>query len=183
MNEEQNDSMIEEYKDMSCPHCPAIFTQRKCLARHIDSHSSNKYICKLCHQSFTRKDHLRRHAEAHGNRLNSYRCTQCNKSFGNELTLRNHLIATNHKTIMHGQEYDPNKRIKRVAAKAAQKIIDQIKTDLNSDEFEEEKDENTEDVKEELDPTAEEETVHPKTLIIFVNQFSCKTIFNRLFDF
>lgn len=38
------------------------------------------------------------------------------------------MIATNHRTVMHGQEYDPNKRIKRSAARAAQRIIDQIKS-------------------------------------------------------
>ncbi|OXU23554.1 hypothetical protein TSAR_013204 [Trichomalopsis sarcophagae] len=174
-NEEQNDSKVEECRNLSCPHCSAVFSHRKALARHIDTHNSNKYVCKLCHQSFMRKDHLRRHAEAHGNRLKSYRCTQCNKSFGNELTLRNHLIATNHKTIMHGQEYDPNKRIKRVAAKAAQKIIDQIKTDLNSDEFEEDKDDNTEDHKVELDPPAEEEI--ESTLLAKKQQRNAKALF------
>lgn len=125
---------------MKCPHCPMVYAHKKSLARHVESHCGTKHSCKLCHQSFTRKDHLRRHAEQHGNRLKSFRCTQCNKSFGNELTLRNHLIATNHKTIVHGQEYDPNKRIKRVAAKAAQRIIDQIKTDLNLDEDEDDED-------------------------------------------
>ncbi|XP_033220205.1 zinc finger protein 91-like isoform X2 [Belonocnema kinseyi] len=87
---------------------------------------SGKNSCKI----------VQKHLEQHG-KIKSFKCTQCNKTFGNELTLRNHLIATNHKTILHGQEYDPNKRIKRVAAKAAQKIIDKIKIEDESD-YEEE---------------------------------------------
>lgn len=43
--------------------------------------------------------------------------------------------------MIQGQEYDPNKRIKRSAAKAAQKIIDQIKNlDESEDEPAEEED-------------------------------------------
>ncbi|XP_012284886.1 zinc finger protein 91 [Orussus abietinus] len=122
-----NDGSSEE-KDLKCPNCPMMYSHKKSLSRHLETHVGTKYGCKLCCQQFSRKDHLRRHAEQHG-RLKSYKCTQCNKTFGNELTLRNHLIATNHRTIIHGQEYDPNKRIKRVAAKAAQKIIDKIKTE------------------------------------------------------
>ena len=63
---------------------------------------------------------------------------------------------------MHGQEYDPNKRIKRVAAKAAQKIIDQIKTDFCLDESEDEdaeKDREFDDSKEELSAVDEEQAV------------------------
>ena len=104
---------------------------KKSLSRQKETQTS-KHSCKICGQEFTRKDHLQKHLEQHG-KTKSFKCTQCNKSFGNELTLRNHLIATNHKTILHGQEYDPNKRIKRVAAKAAQKIIDKIKIEDESD--------------------------------------------------
>jgi transposase-like protein len=126
-----------EPKDLKCPHCSMSYAHKKSLARHIESHSGTKYTCKLCHQSFSRKDHLHRHAEQHSGRFKSFRCMQCNKIFGNELTLRSHVIATSHKTTLHGKEYDPNKRVKRVAARAAQRIIDQIKTDLSLDEFEE----------------------------------------------
>lgn len=100
-----------------------------------------RYRCKICLQEFTNKDNLHNHAKQHINSKNtssssSYKCTECNKTFGNELTLRNHLIATNHRTMIQGHEYDPNKRIKRVAAKAAQKIIDKIKTEDNVDDNE-----------------------------------------------
>ncbi|KAG7199544.1 hypothetical protein KM043_014155 [Ampulex compressa] len=105
--------------------------------RYSDTQSGTNYTCKVCCQEFTKKDQLRRHAEQHG-RIKSFKCTQCNKTFGNELTLRNHLIATNHKTFIHGQEYDPNKRIKRVAAKAAQKIIDKIKTEDGLEDYDDE---------------------------------------------
>ncbi|XP_003706907.3 uncharacterized protein LOC100875353 isoform X2 [Megachile rotundata] len=97
--------------------------------RNTETHSGIEYNCKTCCQRFPRKDSLLKHMEQHHERAKTYKCTQCNKTFGNELTLRNHLIATDHKTFVHGQEYDPNKRIKRVAARAAQKIIDQIKTE------------------------------------------------------
>ncbi|KAK2580433.1 hypothetical protein KPH14_006178 [Odynerus spinipes] len=126
-----------EAKESKCPHCPSNCSHKKSLSRHAETHTGSKYSCKVCCQQFTRKDHLRRHTEQHG-RIKSYKCTQCNKTFGNELTLRNHLIATNHKTFIHGQEYDPNKRIKRVAAKAAQKIIDKIKTEDGLEDYDEE---------------------------------------------
>lgn len=100
-------------------------------------HSGTNYNCKMCYQQFATKDLLQKHMEQH-ERIKTYKCTQCNKIFGNELTLRNHLIATNHKTFLHGQEYDPNKRIKRVAAKAAQKIIDKIKTEDGLEDYDEE---------------------------------------------
>lgn len=105
--------------------------------RNTETHSGLDYCCKVCCQRFTRKDLLQRHAEQH-ERVKSYKCTQCDKTFGNELTLRNHLIATDHKTYVHGQEYDPNKRIKRVAAKAAQKIIDKIKTEDGLEDYDDE---------------------------------------------
>ncbi|XP_053978850.1 zinc finger protein 91-like [Hylaeus volcanicus] len=102
-------------------------------ARNTET-SSGDYRCKVCYQRFAKKDLLQRHVEQH---VKSYKCTQCNKIFNNELTLRNHLIASDHKTIIQGQEYDPNKRIKRVAAKAAQKIIDQIKTEDGLEDYDE----------------------------------------------
>ncbi|XP_035723992.1 zinc finger protein 845-like [Vespa mandarinia] len=129
-----------ETKESKCPHCPSTCSHKK-SSRHIETHTGSKYSCKVCCQQFTRKDHLRRHTEQHG-RIKTYKCTQCNKTFGNELTLRNHLIATNHKTFVHGQEYDPNKRIKRVAAKAAQKIIDKIKTEDGLEDYDEDDDNN-----------------------------------------
>ncbi|KYM97645.1 Zinc finger protein 26 [Cyphomyrmex costatus] len=116
---------------------------KKALSRHIETTQSYSYKCKICYQKFTRKDFLRRHAEQHA-RLKNYKCTQCNKSFGNELTLRNHLIATNHKTFIQGQEYDPNKRIKRMAATAAQKIIDKIKIEDGLEDYDDDDDDNTE---------------------------------------
>ncbi|XP_060818780.1 zinc finger protein 26-like [Bombus pascuorum] len=101
-------------------------------------HSGIDYSCKVCCQRFAMKEMLQKHTEQQHERVKTYKCTQCNKTFGNELTLRNHLIATNHKTFLHGQEYDPNKRIKRVAARAAQKIIDKIKTEDGLEDFDEE---------------------------------------------
>ncbi|KZC05076.1 Zinc finger protein 91 [Dufourea novaeangliae] len=105
--------------------------------RNTETHSGIDFNCKVCCQRFSRMDLLQRHTEQH-ERVKSYKCTECNKMFGNELTLRNHLIATNHKTYIHGQEYDPNKRIKRVAAKAAQKIIDKIKTEDGLEDYDDE---------------------------------------------
>ncbi|XP_015512877.2 zinc finger protein 808-like [Neodiprion lecontei] len=122
-------------KGLRCPKCPMVYSHKKSLSRHLETHTGTKYVCKSCNQQFTRKDHLRRHMEQHG-RMKSFKCTQCNKTFGNELTLRNHLVATNHKTVIRGEEYDPNKRIKRIAAKEAQKIIDRIKTENNTDDNE-----------------------------------------------
>ncbi|CAD1470013.1 unnamed protein product, partial [Heterotrigona itama] len=99
--------------------------------------------CKMCCQQFATKEMLQKHTEQqHEQRVKTYKCTQCNKTFGNELTLRNHLIATNHKTFLHGQEYDPNKRIKRVAARAAQKIIDKIKTEDGLEDYDDEEETN-----------------------------------------
>ena len=65
------------------------------------------------------------------------RCTQCDLIFENELTFRNHVIDSGHETMLNGQVYDSNKRIKRSAAKAAQKIIDQINISLVNEEDEE----------------------------------------------
>ncbi|XP_076282106.1 uncharacterized protein LOC143209818 isoform X2 [Lasioglossum baleicum] len=106
-------------------------------ARNTEMHSEIEFSCKVCRQRYTRMDLLQRHMEQH-ERVKNYKCTECNKTFGNELTLRNHLIATNHKTFVRGQEYDPNKRIKRVAARAAQKIIDKIKTEDGLEDYEDE---------------------------------------------
>ncbi|XP_029039600.2 zinc finger protein 26-like [Osmia bicornis bicornis] len=107
----------------------------------------HEYSCKACCQRFARKDLLLKHVEQQHERVKSFKCTQCNKTFGNELTLRNHLIATNHKTFLHGQEYDPNKRIKRVAARAAQKIIDKIKTEDGLEDYDEEDEEEDNNVR------------------------------------
>ncbi|XP_024889851.1 zinc finger protein 91-like [Temnothorax curvispinosus] len=142
--EERNGEPTENTKELKCPTCSMTFSRKKALSRHIETtHSSTRsYECKICCQQFTRKDLLRRHAEQHA-RVKTYKCTQCNKTFGNELTLRNHLVATNHKTFVHGQEYDPNKRIKRVAARAAQKIIDKIKTEDGLEDYDDDNDDNT----------------------------------------
>ncbi|XP_066582843.1 zinc finger protein 814-like [Prorops nasuta] len=138
--ESDNETVPEDndrtQKNLKCPECFMVFFNKKSLSRHMETHIGTKYICKICNQVFRRKDQLRKHDEQHG-KIKSYKCTQCNKTFGNELTLRNHLIATNHKTFLHGQEYDPNKRIKRVAAKAAQKIIDKITTEDGLEDYDE----------------------------------------------
>ncbi|KAK0163344.1 hypothetical protein PV327_007036 [Microctonus hyperodae] len=123
----------KESNEFKCPNCSLLFSTKKTLLKHLETHEGVRYRCKICNEKFTRKDHLRKHAEQHG-RMKAFKCTECNKTFGNELTLRNHLIATNHKTILQGEEYDPNKRIKRVAAKAAQKIIDKISTEDGLDD-------------------------------------------------
>ncbi|XP_072766934.1 uncharacterized protein [Anoplolepis gracilipes] len=140
--EEDNDGESAEHtKELKCQKCPMTFSRKKLLFRHMDTAHSGaiSYDCKICRQQFPRKDLLRRHAEQHA-RIKTFKCTQCNKTFGNELTLRNHLVATNHKTFIHGQEYDPNKRIKRVAAKAAQKIIDKIKTEDGLEDYDDDND-------------------------------------------
>lgn len=140
--EDDNDGeSVEQAKEFKCQKCPTTFSRKKLLSKHMETaHSgAGSYDCKICRQQFTRKDLLRRHAEQHA-RIKTYKCTQCNKTFGNELTLRNHLVATNHKTFIHGQEYDPNKRIKRVAAKAAQKIIDKIKTEDGLEDYDDDND-------------------------------------------
>ncbi|XP_043516973.1 zinc finger protein 26-like [Frieseomelitta varia] len=108
----------------------------------IHRHSGINHSCKMCCQQFATKEMLQKHMEQQHERVKTYKCTQCNKTFGNELTLRNHLIATNHKTFLYGQEYDPNKRIKRVAARAAQKIIDKIKTEDGLEDYDEEEENN-----------------------------------------
>ncbi|EZA60673.1 hypothetical protein DMN91_007108 [Ooceraea biroi] len=132
----------ENAKELKCPKCPMTFFRKINLSRHVEkAHSGASYTCKICRQQFTRKDLLRRHAEQHA-RVKVYKCTQCNKTFSNELTLRNHLIATSHKTFIQGQEYDPNKRIKRVAARAAQKIIDKIKTEDGLEDYDDDDNDN-----------------------------------------
>lgn len=152
-NEVEDNIEIEEHKiepaegtegttkELKCPMCLMTFARKKAMSRHMEMMHSGSYKCKICYQQFTRKDLLRRHAEQHA-RVKTYKCTQCNKTFGNELTLRNHLVATNHKTFIHGQEYDPNKRIKRVAARAAQKIIDKIKTEDGLEDYDDNNDDN-----------------------------------------
>ncbi|KAG5310290.1 ZFP26 protein, partial [Acromyrmex insinuator] len=132
----ENSESVEITKELKCSICSITFSRKKALSRHMQTtHSdTHSYECKICCQQFARKDFLRRHAEQHA-RVKTYKCTQCNKTFGNELTMRNHLVATNHKTFIQGQEYDPNKRIKRVAARAAQKIIDKIKTEDGLEDY------------------------------------------------
>ncbi|XP_008556329.1 zinc finger protein 160 isoform X1 [Microplitis demolitor] len=125
----------KEYNELKCPTCFLLFGSKKSLAKHLETHESIRYRCKICGDEFTQKDDLRKHAEQHS-QVKTFKCMQCNKIFANELTLRNHLIATNHKTTVHGEEYDPNKRIKRVAARAAQKIIDKISTEDSLDDSE-----------------------------------------------
>ncbi|XP_051163931.1 zinc finger protein Xfin-like isoform X2 [Leptopilina boulardi] len=126
---------MDQKNELKCPHCPLLFSYKKSLLKHIETHGI-KFTCKICGNEFLKREQLAKHLENHV-RPKSFKCTQCNKVFGNELTLRNHLIATNHKTILQGQEYDPNKRLKRHAAKAAQKIIDKIKIEDESDYDEE----------------------------------------------
>lgn len=141
-NDDRNGEIKKEFetkevetKEFKCPKCSATFTRRKALVKHMETRcGTNIYSCKICGQQFSKKDQLRRHVEQHG-RVKTYKCTQCNKTFGNEFTLRNHLISSNHRTFMYGQEYDPNKRMKRVAAKVAQKIIDKIKTEVEIDDL------------------------------------------------
>ncbi|XP_016922264.1 zinc finger protein 62 isoform X4 [Apis cerana] len=125
----ENESLLPEIENNT--------SKKNDRSMEIHHHSGTNYNCKMCYQQFATKDLLQKHMEQH-ERIKTYKCTQCNKTFGNELTLRNHLIATNHKTFLHGQEYDPNKRIKRVAAKAAQKIIDKIKTEDGLEDYDEE---------------------------------------------
>jgi len=141
-DEENNSESAETTKELKCPTCLITFSRKKTLSRHMETMHSRSYECKICCQQFTRKDLLLRHAEQHV-RVKTYKCTQCNKIFGNELTLRNHLVVMNHKTFIHGQEYDPNKRIKRVAARAAQKIIDKIKTEDGLEDYDDDNDDNT----------------------------------------
>ncbi|XP_043285163.1 zinc finger protein 91-like [Venturia canescens] len=126
-------------KNYKCPHCTITCSSKKSLIRHVEYHEgATQRICKLCKAEFASKEELQQHVEQeYACKTKIFKCTDCSKIFGNELTLRNHLFATNHKTILHGEPYDPNKRIKRVAAKAAQKIIDKIKTEGDFEDSEE----------------------------------------------
>ncbi|KAH0548426.1 zinc finger protein 26-like isoform X2 [Cotesia glomerata] len=134
----------KEDNELKCPTCFLLFSSKKLLSKHLETHEGVRYRCKICGDEFTQKDDLRKHAEQHLE-VKTFQCVQCNKIFVNELTLRNHLIATNHKTTVHGEEYDPNKRIKRVAARAAQKIIDKISTEDNLDDSERDDDDDDND--------------------------------------
>ncbi|XP_034947213.1 zinc finger protein 62 homolog [Chelonus insularis] len=129
----------KESTDFKCPNCNLLFGSKRSLTKHLETHEAVRYRCKICGDEFTHKEYLRKHAEQH-TRVKSFKCTECSIIFANELTLRNHLIATNHKTTIKGEEYDPNKRIKRVAAKAAQKIIDKISTEVGLEDSEKDDD-------------------------------------------
>ncbi|XP_023247341.1 zinc finger protein 845-like [Copidosoma floridanum] len=101
-----------------CLYCPYTFNHEKALTLHLKIHKEH---CELECTS-----------EPPGNsQPKDYCCNDCGKNFGMELMLRNHLIATGHRTTVEGEQYDLSKRIKRVAAKAALKVIDKIKTDLD----------------------------------------------------
>lgn len=127
-------------RKFKCSQCSTSYLRKKPYLRHLASHRG-RFACKSCSQEFKNKDSFKLHMEQHG-KTRVYKCTQCCKTFSNELMLRNHLILTNHKTMVLGQEYDPNKRIKRVAAKAAQKMLDRIKVEDDSEDEEDTNEEN-----------------------------------------
>ncbi|XP_043466732.1 zinc finger protein 91-like isoform X2 [Leptopilina heterotoma] len=157
-------SETDQKNELKCPHCTLLFSYKKSLLKHIETHA-NKFTCKVCGNVFMKREHLSKHLESHV-RPKSFKCTECTKVFGNELTLRNHLIATSHKTILQGEEYDPNKRLKRVAAKAAQKIIDKIKIEDESDFDEEAK---------KKDVNYQEELKSPSKRTYSKKLFECET--------
>lgn len=178
--EQDEPEEVESGKSLKCPHCPMTFSRKKPFEKHVENHES-KLSCKICSQKFGKQEALKKHMEQHAKK--SFKCTQCSKVFGNELTLRNHLIATNHKTVISGQEYDPNKRIKRVAAKAAQKIIDRIKTENDSDEDEQDEEksevENENDNDELYAPPKDDQSRLAKKVAIKKSALDCTTCNKR----
>ncbi|KAJ8683486.1 hypothetical protein QAD02_019278 [Eretmocerus hayati] len=66
--------------------------------------------------------------------LQDFSCNECGETFEGELSLRDHLAATNHATVIIDQDCDQIKRVKREAAKVAEKMMDSIRTDITSDE-------------------------------------------------
>ncbi|KAL7299777.1 hypothetical protein TKK_0007523 [Trichogramma kaykai] len=165
----EKDFSASENCNIKCPHCPQFFTQQKLLTKHLESH---RYSCKICSQTFSRKDTLNKHLQEQHN-MKGFGCNECGKVFGNELALRNHLIATNHKTTVHGKEYDPNKRLTRVAAKAAQKIINKLTDDLNQKGDEEGDEEEEEEKQKPMQNSVKIDGSSPKKIHLTSKVYTC----------
>ncbi|XP_063233681.1 zinc finger protein 391-like [Bacillus rossius redtenbacheri] len=103
----------------TCSNCPAKFSKRFLLRRHMRSHSSKRsecctvcnttfsgakhleshmldhaserpFVCAKCNVGYRRKDHLKRHIMTHGNKK-AFPCSMCKARFTRQKALQSHM--------------------------------------------------------------------------------------------
>ena len=87
---------VEKETNFPCPQCPAEFTEKRNLIRHVGSvHGDKKIKCGLCEKTFGLEQHLGRHMQA-VHLENTYKCDFCDFTCSRKDNL------TRHKTMKHG---------------------------------------------------------------------------------
>lgn len=79
-------------KPYKCNECPASYSYKCHLTRHLIIHTGEKpYRCKFCGKAFNRNAHLVRHRKIHSDAEKKYRCEECNFAFWEKSDLQRHI--------------------------------------------------------------------------------------------
>ncbi|KAL4226805.1 hypothetical protein ACF0H5_014783 [Mactra antiquata] len=79
-------------KQFKCPECPAAYSYKCHLTRHLIIHTGEKpYKCKFCGKAFNRNAHLIRHRKMHSGGEKEWKCQTCGFAFWEKGDLMRHM--------------------------------------------------------------------------------------------
>ncbi|KAJ4439443.1 hypothetical protein ANN_07567, partial [Periplaneta americana] len=80
-------------KPYDCTECGKKFARRRQLTVHMFTHTGEKpFLCPICGESFGRSDTLTKHMRSHTGEK-PFHCAVCGNNFGRRSTLTNHMRA------------------------------------------------------------------------------------------
>ncbi|CAG4940564.1 unnamed protein product [Parnassius apollo] len=97
-----------------CHFCPAAYTSRAALSRHIKKHSNIEYICDHCQRSFKVKAALVTHMDTH-RPVKRFACDECDKRYAQKFALQLHVDSCHRKLPPHLPCHLCDKRFRRTS--------------------------------------------------------------------
>ena len=90
--------LLFQMEQFKCSECPAVFTAKKSLLRHMKSQHTDErpsVVCEDCGATFIRIDNLRSHIkDKHSDAIPNFLCEKCGLTFARSAYLKKHRCDT-----------------------------------------------------------------------------------------
>lgn len=114
---EAHAELLDQYQQ--CPHCPALFSSRQSMLRHlsrrhpdVDPPCLDQEQCQECQLTFPSRTALRLHLKNHHPETLIHRCQTCSATFKYSYMLRRHIKNTHEKQQQQKQQQLKEQRYK-----------------------------------------------------------------------